>query len=211
MVKKKKVSDPKVVSPPPPTLGRKRDPSLDISIMNAALEILAEEGFDGMTMDQIATKVGTGKAACYRRWPSKVKLVKDALIWMNRNQLELEKIPDTGSLRNDFLALLKPHSMEEANAKLRILGGLGTFWLDEEIETKGITEIFGPWMEVNRTLMQRAMERGEISKKANVELVCKVMNSMATYRALIERKPPDKSLFIALIDQVVMPALKYPG
>lgn len=66
-------------------------------------------------------------------------------------------------------------------------------------------------MEVNRTLMQRAMDRGEISKKANVELVCKVMNSMATYRALIERKPPDKNLFIALIDQVVMPALKYPG
>ncbi|XDD46706.1 TetR/AcrR family transcriptional regulator [Leptospira sp. WS39.C2] len=210
MVQKKKVSNPKTTTQPP-ALGRKRDPSLDISILKATLEMLAEEGFDGMTMDQIATKVGTGKAACYRRWPSKVKLVKDALIWMNRNQLELEKIPDTGSLRNDFLALLKPHSMEEANAKLRILGGLGTFWLDEEIEKKGITEIFGPWMEVNRTLMQRAMDRGEISKKANVELVCKVMNSMATYRALIERKPPDKNIFIALIDQVVMPALKYPG
>ncbi|GBF43233.1 AcrR family transcriptional regulator [Leptospira ellinghausenii] len=210
MVKKKKVSVPNTATKSP-VLGRKRDPSLDISILKATLEMLAEEGFDGMTMDQIATKVGTGKAACYRRWPSKVKLVKDALIWMNRNQLELEKIPDTGSLRNDFLAILKPHSMEEANAKLRVLGGLGTFWSDEEIEKKGITEIFGPWTEVNRTLIQRAMDRGEISKKANIELVCKVLNSMATYRALIERKPPDKNLFIALIDQVVIPALKYPG
>lgn len=210
MDKKKKGIIPKKSSPPT-VMGRKRDASLDISILKATLEMLAEEGFDGMTMDQIATKVGTGKAACYRRWPSKVKLVKDALIWMNRNQLELEKIPDTGSLRNDFLAVLKPHSMEEANAKLRVLGGLGTFWLDDEIEKKGITEIFGPWTEVNRTLIQRAMERGEISKKANVELVCKVLNSMATYRALIERKPPDKNLFIAMIDQVVMPALKNPG
>ncbi|TGM56882.1 TetR/AcrR family transcriptional regulator [Leptospira vanthielii] len=206
--KREKVSTP---SPQTPVLGRKRDPSLEASILNATIEMLAEEGFDGMTMDKIAIKVGTGKAACYRRWPSKVKLVKEALIWMNRNQLELEKIPDTGSLRNDFLAILKPHSMEEANAKLKVLGGLGTFWLDEEIEKKGITEIFGPWTEVNRTLIQRAMERGEISKKANVELVCKVLNSMATYRALIERKPPDKALFIALIDHVVIPALKNPA
>ncbi|TGL65284.1 TetR/AcrR family transcriptional regulator [Leptospira jelokensis] len=210
MDKKKKGLPPKK-NVQPTVMGRKRDASLDLAILNATIEILAEEGFDGMTMDQIAAKVGTGKAACYRRWPSKVKLVKDALVWMNRNQLELEKIPDTGSLRNDFLSVLKPHSMEESNAKLRVLGGLGTFWLDEEIEKKGITEIFGPWTEVNRTLIQRAMERGEISKKANIELVCKVLNSMATYRALIERKPPDKNLFIAIIDQIVMPALKNPG
>ena len=46
----------------------------------AARELLAERGFDGMTMDAVADRAGAGKATVYRRWPSKVQLTVDAVV-----------------------------------------------------------------------------------------------------------------------------------
>lgn len=71
--------------------------------MEAVIDILAEAGFDGMTMDMVAARAKTGKATVYRRWSSKLELVRDALTWMNRNHHELDLLPDTGSLRSDLL------------------------------------------------------------------------------------------------------------
>lgn len=69
-------------------------------------------------MDMVAARAKAGKATMYRRWSSKVELVRDALTWMNRNHLELDLLPDTGTLQSDLLALLKPQSIEEGERKL---------------------------------------------------------------------------------------------
>ncbi|MCF2717300.1 TetR/AcrR family transcriptional regulator [Paenibacillus sp. UKAQ_18] len=118
----------KVAEKPAKTLGRKRDHTRDAKILEATIDILAEAGFDGMTMDMVAARAKAGKATMYRRWSSKAELVRDALTWMNRNHLELDLLPDTGTLRNDLLALLKPQTIEEGERKLRVLAGLGSFF-----------------------------------------------------------------------------------
>lgn len=56
-------------------LGRKRNPALDSAILDAALNVLTENGFAGMTMDVTAKRAN---ATVYRRWPSKIELVIDA-------------------------------------------------------------------------------------------------------------------------------------
>ena len=61
--------------------GRPRDATRDAVIMSAALEVLAEHGYDRMTMDQVAKRAGAGKATLYRRWPSKADLVAQAGGW----------------------------------------------------------------------------------------------------------------------------------
>src|SRR2546423_2792358 len=59
--------------------GRPRDPQVDAAVTQAALDLLAEQGFAGMTIEGIAARAGVGKAAVYRRWSSKVDIVVDAL------------------------------------------------------------------------------------------------------------------------------------
>src|SRR5271163_3763605 len=80
--------------------GHALDMSRDIAIRDAALDLLAEIGYDRLTMDAIAARAHASKATIYRRWPGKAALVVDALNCSKGSMLE----PDTGSLEGDLAA-----------------------------------------------------------------------------------------------------------
>src|SRR3954470_17199318 len=90
----------------PAKLGRKRDHTRDPEILEAALDVLAETGYDGMTIDMVAARAKAGKATVYRRWSSKAELVIDAVACMKRGDLDEANLPDTGTLRGDLVALI---------------------------------------------------------------------------------------------------------
>src|ERR1700712_4178711 len=85
--------------------GRRRDESKDDAILDATRELLAERGYDGMTMDAVADRAGAGKATVYRRWPSKVQLTVDAVVCAKGVPMAVDEIPDTGSLRGDLMSV----------------------------------------------------------------------------------------------------------
>lgn len=193
----------------PAAVGRKRDQTADTRIIEAAIETLAEAGFDAMTMDMVAARAKAGKATLYRRWPSKAELVRDAIIWMSRSSVDLDKLPDTGALREDLLALLKPYSKDFAEKKLRVISGLGSFFTEHRaLADEATAGIFDPWTEANRSLMLRAAERGEISAAAPIELACRVIVAMTAHRTLTEKKAFDKTMYASLVDQILLPALR---
>jgi AcrR family transcriptional regulator len=84
--------------------GRARDPRADKAILAAAVALLTEVGFGGLTVDAVAHRAGVGKATIYRRWDSKERLVLDAL---STEHQPLEA-PNTGGLRADLMALYEP-------------------------------------------------------------------------------------------------------
>jgi AcrR family transcriptional regulator len=63
------------------------DHSRDPAILNAALAVLAEHGYDATNMNDIAARAGVGKAAIYRRWSSKAALITNALAYWRPNPL----------------------------------------------------------------------------------------------------------------------------
>ncbi|OHV06889.1 TetR/AcrR family transcriptional regulator [Mycobacterium talmoniae] len=87
------------------TVGR-LDRSRDPAILDAALAVVSENGYDAANMNDIAARAGVGKAAIYRRWSSKAALVTDALIYW-RPDLLIKDAPDTGSLTGDLDALVE--------------------------------------------------------------------------------------------------------
>jgi len=190
------------------SLGRKRDETLDARIIESAIDILAETGFAKMTMDMVASRAKAGKAALYRRWPSKAELVRDAVIWMSRSSVELDQLPDTGSLRSDLLAVLKPYSKDFAERKLHVLAGLGAFFSDHrQLADEATAGIFEPWTAVNRKLMQRAIDRGELPPNADIDMACEVIVSMTSYRTLRQNLSFDKKFYATLLDNILLPAL----
>lgn len=62
--------------------GRPRDPAIDEAILVAAREVIAERGYTGASMDEIARTAGVGKDTLYRRWDSKQALVIQLLTAM---------------------------------------------------------------------------------------------------------------------------------
>ncbi|MGO4497211.1 TetR-like C-terminal domain-containing protein [Paenibacillus sp. 2RAB27] len=69
-------------------------------------------------------------------------------------------------------------------------------------------EFFEPWAAVNRELMLRAVERGESTVYADIELACQVINSIASYRGLVQRKTFDVNFYRMIIDGILLPAFK---
>ena len=84
--------------------GRPRSEQADRAIMAAALELLAERGLAGMSIEEVAARAGVGKATIYRRWSSKGALALDAFLAEFEQQ---QPLPDTGSLRGDLAAELR--------------------------------------------------------------------------------------------------------
>ncbi|MDH2328975.1 TetR/AcrR family transcriptional regulator [Cereibacter sp. SYSU M97828] len=188
--------------------GRKRDPNRDVAILEATIDVLAEVGYDGLSTAKVADRAQAGKGTMYRRWPTKTDLVLDAVAHMKAQQIDLEALPDTGSLRGDLLALFQPHEGAQVDRVLRAMAGVVSMISQVPgLAETGDYSIFEPWIAANTVLMNRAKARGKIAPAADVALAAQIIPSMAAYRALILRMAIDRDLLVRLVDQVVLPAL----
>lgn len=102
---------PRVTGPPTdPTrrhrVSRPRDTSIDQRALAAALELLAEEGFEATTMQAVATRADVHSSALYRRWPSRVTLVEDAVSPV----LAIASFEPTGDLERDLRRFVRTHA-----------------------------------------------------------------------------------------------------
>jgi AcrR family transcriptional regulator len=191
-----------------PKVGRPMDASRDTDILDAALDVLAEVGYDGMTIDMVAARAKAGKATLYRRWPSKTELVLDAVACMKNSSIDYSNLPDTGSLRGDLVAMIKPLSITDSQKKLKVMAGLVSLLArNPELADVANQVIMAPRIELNRFFLHRAIERGEIPADTDVDLVSMISPSMVTYRTLVMQNPVDREFLLRLINSVVLPAV----
>jgi AcrR family transcriptional regulator len=197
-------------TPAPATakLGRKRDLTRDAEILDATIDVLAETGYDGMTIDTVAARAKAGKATVYRRWASKSDLVIDAVACMKNSDIDFGDLPDTGTLRGDLVAMIKPHSIEDARKKLQVMSGIVSMMSAHPELADAMREVVvEPRARVNRFFLTRAKERGEIPADADIDMIAMVSASMAAYRTLMLRKPVTRDFLISVIDSVILPAV----
>jgi AcrR family transcriptional regulator len=191
-----------------PKLGRKRDHTRDPEILQCAIEVLAEVGYEGMTVEMVATRAKAGKATLYRRWASKEELVIEAVACLKRADVAELSLPDTGTLRGDLVAMIKPHSMEDSERKLKVMGGLMSLVTRNPEMADAVNEmIVAPRAAINRTLFQRAIDRGEITVPCDLDTLSMISTSMVAYRTLVLRKIVDRDYMLSIIDGVILPAV----
>jgi len=194
-----------------PRLGRKRDHTRDPEILDAALDVLAETGYDGMTIDMVAARAKAGKATLYRRWASKPELVLDAVACMKSKDLDLASPPDTGTLRGDLVAMVRSPTIRESERKLKVMAGIVSMIArDPDLAAAARDALIEPRAAANRIIFQRAIDRGEISADADVETLCTIGPSMVAYRVLMLRLPVDREFMLATIDRIILPAAGIP-
>ncbi|WP_336633490.1 MULTISPECIES: TetR/AcrR family transcriptional regulator [unclassified Microbacterium] len=195
---------------PTPRLGRKRDHSRDPEILAAALDILAEKGYERMTVDMVATRARAGKATLYRRWPSKAELVIDAVACMKSTHPA--DLPDTGSLRGDLVANIKAPAVKDGERKLRIMAGMVSLMSESpEFADAARSVIVEPRAAALRTLIRRAIDRGEVTPDVDVHVLAQVIPSMTAYKSLMLGQAVDREYIITLVDEVLLPALGLPA
>jgi AcrR family transcriptional regulator len=190
-----------------PRLGRKRDHTRDPEILDATLDILAETGYDGMTIDMVAARAKAGKATLYRRWASKPELVLEAVACMKATDVDLNAPPDTGTLRGDLVAMVRSPSLRESERKLKVMAGIVSMIArDPELAIAAREALVDPRARANRIIFQRAIDRGEISADCDIETLCTIGPAMVAYRTLMLRQPVDRDFLIRAIDTIILPA-----
>ncbi len=60
-------------------LGRPRSTEADEAIAHAALALLGETGFEGVTVEAVAARAGVAKSTVYRRYPGKPELLVEVI------------------------------------------------------------------------------------------------------------------------------------
>ncbi|MEN8445677.1 MAG: TetR/AcrR family transcriptional regulator, partial [Cyanobacteria bacterium J06555_13] len=83
--------------------GRPRSAASHQAMLKATLELLAEVGFEALSIEAIASRAGVGKTTIYRRYKSKDELVADAIESIREEVF----IPNTGTFWNDMDALIE--------------------------------------------------------------------------------------------------------
>lgn len=188
--------------------GRQRDHSRDAPILDAALAVLAESGFDGLTIDKVAARAGSARATVYRRWSTKADLVLAAVERLGGDDVDLEALPDTGSLREDMVAMILPQTEEETHFRTRVLAGVAALSYTEDPRLARIATGagLGPWIGAIEILMTRAVDRGEFPP-ADVATLASVVPMMCLSRA-IAQEPIDRAFSLTMIDSVILPAMR---
>lgn len=188
--------------------GRKRDPARNELILDATLAVLAEHGYEGLTIDMVAARAGSARATVYRRWPTKAELVLEAVARLSRGDVNRAKLPDTGSLRGDMAAMILPLDDEQQQVRIQALAALLFLPRDDQRFTEAARHAgIGPWIEVIRILIQRAVARGEFPSPNDLDTLAGVIPMMCVARA-VQQQPITRQFSLALIDGVIIPALR---
>jgi AcrR family transcriptional regulator len=176
------------------------------AILDAALDLIGDVGYDRMSMDSLAARAQASKATIYRRWPGKAQVVVEAI--RRRGCPDFSAPDDTGSLRGDLLVALrtKCDAMSGEDGPL-FIGLLMAARKDPELASLLDAQMQNDGQPVLAELLDRAASRGEIVACADPAPICELVPALILQRLLFGDKPTDEAFIAHLIDDFVIPLL----
>ena len=151
-------------SAPTAPLGRPREARLDEAIAAATLDLLAERGYNRLTLAAVAERAGTTTPAIYRRWRSKADLVVQVVFRTEGDDV----IADTGDLETDVRMMVRWSTEKFGNpaGRAAMVGLLG----EPSASEGGRLEPLSPlWRRLGEHLAS-AVARGEVRGDVDPDL-----------------------------------------
>jgi AcrR family transcriptional regulator len=182
-----------------PATPRRRGAARTEELLQVTLDLSAEVGYAGLSIEAVARRAGVGKHTIYRRWPSMPALLLDAL---NRAWTSDLDYRDTGDVRADLreqflrsgLTLSDPPIgpvyravIAEAQADSVLRATLHERFL-ATVEQSTLERI------------TRAQRIGELAAEANLEFAAEVLCGALYYRSLLSTRPIDEDVVDGLLD-----------
>jgi AcrR family transcriptional regulator len=193
----------------PVSRGRPRSQEADRAILTATVDLLAERGLDGMSIEEVAARAGVGKATIYRRWPSKGLLALDAFVVSFAEQ---QPLPDTGTLRGDLVAALSAWVLAVTGTSMgRMLTGLiAEAQHDPELRAAWRDRVLEPLRAQHRIMLDRAVARGEIPSSVDQDVVLDLFFGSAQHRLLLGHLPLTEDFIYEVVD-VILRGIERPS
>jgi AcrR family transcriptional regulator len=194
---------PKLV-PTKPKPTQARGDEFTNKVLDSTLTQLAQVGFERLSIPLIADVAAVNKTSIYRRWPTKADLVQDALAIPMSHANEA---PDTGALRTDLIALAGTVAAfmqsRVGTALIRIMLAEGGNPEVRALANAAYSEAgkHGPWI-----VIQRAMQRGELSSQADPSLMLFSIAGAIMHRVFVEQREVTEEFLKQVVDLVLFGA-----
>jgi AcrR family transcriptional regulator len=166
------------------------------AVLTAAIEVLAEDGFENLTISAVAARADVHETSIYRRWGSLRSLMLDASLHAADDAIS---IPDTGALRSDLLVLIG-----HVIALLHTPKGKAMLTLIEshdEDRLRARQEFWKRRFERLQPMFDRAISRGEFPKDANPVVFVQTLIAPLYFRLLVTAESLDDWPVAELVDR----------
>ncbi|MBB4001313.1 TetR-like C-terminal domain-containing protein [Aurantimonas endophytica] len=163
-------------------------PELTTALFRALFEEWAQSGYAALSLERVAARAGAGKAAIYRRWPSKREFVRDAVQSVGIN---LSDFSDHGSLGADISAYLRATRVAFRHPLIRkIIPDV----VAERMRTPEVSEMLDSLTaarrEFGKQMLDRAVARDELRPALDRELALDLLISSLYMRMIVHSKNP---------------------
>ncbi len=188
--------------------GRPLDIGRENAILDAALQVLSEVGYDRLTVTAVHQRAHASAKTVYRRWSGKEELMTAALQRMvARSEREPEDVHDTGSLRGDLVANLRPSGHESTPHLAR--GLLTAAGVSGELGRLALNLLRSQQARMTTIILTRAVVRDEIGPDVDPVLVADLTRGMTMQHLLVGDGPAriDDDFVGTLVDRVLLPVI----
>lgn len=187
--------------------GRPRSERAHRAILDATLELLAERGYDGLTMEGIAERAGVGKATLYRRWKSRSAVITAAV----EAFVSDITVPDTGGVEADLLHLMgRAVGVYRGTAGHVMPGLVSAMAADDALAGAVRDDFLAGRRRALAAVLERGIQRGEVREDIDRELVLDFLGGPLFYRLLVTGGALDESLARGVVD-VLMSGIATPA
>jgi AcrR family transcriptional regulator len=193
------------------TATRRRGAELEAAVLDAAWEILSERGYGALTYEALAQHAKTAKQVIYRRWPTKRELLF-ALLEHHGTMLPSIEV-DTGSLRDDVLALMRNSNGRISDLTAIFSGLIGTHFDEVEATPRELrAALFSNRANAVEVALERAVARGEIGAGEIPARVVALPYDLYRHEAIMSLASMPDEVLVEIVDQVWLPLVReYAG
>lgn len=195
---------PDLASPPPAT--REPDPRVERSrhvIFSAALELLGEVGYGGLTIEAVAARAGVGKSTIYRHWSGKLELVEEAI----RTLKVGNPVVAVGPVRDCVVAMLQELATNMADSTWSSCLPAIIDAAERDPEVLAIhRRVTCQRRQLLVDLLTEGIRRGEIRAHDDVSLLAESLIGPIIIHRLLLHEPLDPADVPVMVDQLLRPA-----
>lgn len=183
----------------PRPVGRPRDPSVDEAVLTAAFTMLADSGYEGVTIEAVAAAAGVGKNTIYRRWPDKVSMVVDAIgAAVPKRHVSI----DTGDIRADVTTMLLRSAESLADVDGRVVMSVASaLSRHPELADAARSTLMEPRRRELQARIRRAVDAGQLPADTDVELLSAVGPALLYDHVLLTGTAPDEAYVRRIVAQ----------
>jgi AcrR family transcriptional regulator len=177
-------------------MARTRSDEVHQRMLQAALRLFAERGFESTSMDAIAREAGVAKPTLYNHWADKEALMMEVMLFVNGLHRKRDDV-DTGDVTDDIATILLRRPPDEfAEARDRMMPGLIAYSATHpEFGAAWRNSVMEPPRHELRTILRRAIKRGKLQPDIDLNLAISLLLGPMLYNHIFgspPRTPNDK-------------------